>query len=195
MSLHEVLEKLEQENSEGKIRVITRDAAEVMSVLLRSMNPKTIVEVGTGKGYSTIWLALSAISTGGKVYSYDIVSEASEHAKKNLESAGVSEVVTLKSEDFLSADLPESVDFVFLDGDRKQYPAYFDKIFSKLNDGGVIFANDVIGDFEDLRPYIELVRDHPECDSVMIPVGEGVEVTYRFRKGENKNFKDYVLVR
>jgi caffeoyl-CoA O-methyltransferase len=203
-NLFEVLERLEIEDdqqreknlqSTERNRSIPRDVGEYLSVFLRAMKPKLIVEVGTSVGYSTLWLGMSAKSFGGKVISYEIDSERANKAKQNITEAGLSDVIEIIHSDFNFAEIPNNIDFVFFDQEKSDYVPHFKKIFSKINPGGVIIADNVISHFEELRLYIELVRDNKECDSVMNPIGNGLEVTYKHNTNEFPAFKELTLVR
>ncbi len=173
---------------------IPRDVAEFLSVLVRLVKPKTIVEVGTSVGYSSIWLGAAAKSFDGKVISFETKKDRAERANNLIKEAGLDDVVEIRNEDFLKADLPE-FDFLFIDGDRQEYVNYFNKGFPHLKNGGCILANNTLGYFEQLRTYIEMVRDHPECDSVLIAIGHGLELTYKHSETEFDVFKKFTMVR
>ncbi|RMG22631.1 MAG: hypothetical protein D6732_25595 [Methanobacteriota archaeon] len=203
MNISEILDMLEQEDdrqrSEGfdpskRNNSIPRDVGEFTSVLIRLVKPKTILEIGTSVGYSTIWLGVSAASYGGRVISYEKDAERAQIAKENIAKAGLDGVVEIRNEDALEAELP-SCDFVFLDAERDDYVDHFDHFFPKLNQGGGILANNTLGYFEQLRKYIEKVRDHPECNSVLVAIGHGLELTYKFSNSENEAFRRFTMVR
>ncbi len=202
-TIEEVLERLEIEDDrqrsenlpyEQRDNSIPRDVGEFISVLVRLIKPKTIVEIGSSTGYSTIWLGLAASSYGGKVISYEKDTNKAEKAKNNIEAAGLADIVEIRNEDIFDADVP-GMDFVFLDADRDDYKRHFENIFPKLKPGGGVLANNTLGYFEQLRKYIEHVRDHPECNSVLIAIGHGLELTYKFGENENSAFQLFTLVR
>ncbi len=188
MDVPEILDLLEQEDdrqrTEGvdesqRNNSIPRDVGEFTSVLVRLIKPMTIVEIGSSVGYSTIWLGVSAASYGGKVISYENDATKAKIAKENIAKAGLENYVEIRNQDALEADLPKC-DFVFLDADRENYVKHFENIYPKLSKGGGILANNTLGYFEQLRKYIEMVRDHPECNSVLVAIGHGLELTYKF---------------
>ncbi len=199
-----VLERLEIEDDqqrennlpkEQRNRSIPRDTGEFLSVFTRALGARTIVEIGTSVGYSTIWLGMTAKSTGGKVYSYEIDKERITKAQQNLEEAGLSNVVEVIHGGPDDVTFPKNIDVVFFDQEKEDYLRHFDKIFPNVRDGGVIIADNIISHFEELRLYIDHVRDHPECNSVLVPVGKGLEITYKFVDHEFTPFKTEVLIR
>lgn len=202
--ISDVLNRLEIEDDaqrdqglpkEKRNRSITRDTAEYISVFSRAVGAKTIVEIGTSVGYSTIWLALTAKTTRGKVITYDIDPKKIEKAKVNLEEAGLSGFVEFIEGSPDDTDIPHNIDLVFMDQEKEDYIRHFDKIFPNVRDGGVFVADNIISHFEELRMYIDHVRDHPMCNSLLLPVGKGLEITYKFTPGESSDYKSDVLIR
>ena len=75
--LFDVLSALEmraekERMQQGETEIMDPDAAKFVSLLAVSKNAKSIVEVGSGVGYSTLWLAYAALATGGKVITCEI---------------------------------------------------------------------------------------------------------------------------
>src|SRR4051794_8863766 len=90
---------------------------QLMNLLAKEMKAKTILEVGSSYGYSTVWLAEAARATGGKVISLEIRPEKQKHARASIEKAGLGAFVDFRLGDAadLLSKLNESVDFVLLD--------------------------------------------------------------------------------
>lgn len=80
-------------------RNVERDTAQLMSVLIRALVPRRLLELGTSNGYSTIWLADGARATGSIVTSVEIDSDRSAQARQNLRRAGLEEFVELRVQD------------------------------------------------------------------------------------------------
>lgn len=176
-------------NKENRWRIIPRDAAEFLSILARAVHAKNIVEIGTSVGYSTIWLAMVARSLGGKVTSFEIDPKKIEIAKSHLNKSGLNDFVEIIHADPINNPdkIPNNIDFVFLDAEKDDYVSHFNTIYDKLNDGGVVVADNIVSHFRDLKEYIGLVRNHDNCNSVMISsIGKGFELTYKFVPGESE---------
>src|SRR6266566_7837642 len=62
---------------------------QLMNLLIKETKAKTIVEVGSSYGYSTVWLAEAARETGGKWISLQIHPEKQKHAREMIEKAGL----------------------------------------------------------------------------------------------------------
>ncbi len=198
----DVLELLEKEddkqrsnNLKGKLnRSISRDIGEFLSVLVRGLGSTKILELGTSVGYSTVWLALVAQSNSGHVHTFEKDTELIEKAKMNIEKAGLSKFVTFHNESIESAEIPES-DFVFLDTETRDFVSHLNRFFPKLIPGGTIVAHGTLVNFEEARDYIEKVRDNPKTNSVLIPLGRGMELTYKFKNDEPEIFTNSTMVR
>ncbi len=198
IEVEDMRQRNESASKDIRWRIISRDAAEFLSILTRSVAAKKIVEIGTSVGYSTIWLAMVARSIGGFLTSFEIDSKKIELAKKHLREAGLSDYVNIKSINPIENqdEIPNNIDLVFLDAEKSDYVAHFNSVYPKLRDGGVVVADNLVSHFDDLKSYIELVRNHENCNSAMISsIGKGLEVTYKFLPGESENIPWNVLVR
>ena len=111
---------------------ITRDTGEFLSVLIRAMSARWILELGTSNGYSTLWLAEAARAIGGMV----ITVESAEHklalAAANFERANLASTIKLVHDDaarVLQQTKDSAHDFVFLDADRATYVEWWTRVF------------------------------------------------------------------
>src|SRR5882762_2674039 len=80
-------------------RNLEPDAAELLWVIIRAMAARSVVEVGTSNGYSTIWLADAVRAGGGRVLSVDLDGQVQRLAAENLATAGLDKVVELRTAD------------------------------------------------------------------------------------------------
>ncbi|MCE7736756.1 MAG: DUF1442 domain-containing protein [Candidatus Heimdallarchaeota archaeon] len=187
------VEDMDQRNAkskkENRWRIIPRDAAEFLSILARSVHAKNIVEIGTSVAYSTIWLAMVARSLGGKVTTFEIDPKKIEIARSHLDKSGLNDFVEIINANPINNrdKIPNNIDLIFLDAEKEDYVPHFNAIYDKLKDGGVVVADNIVSHFRELKGYIELVRNHNNCNSVMISsIGKGFELTYKFISGESE---------
>jgi len=154
------------------------DTAQLLSILIRSGHRMRLLEVGTSNGYSTLWLAEAAQATGGHVTSVDRSAEKQAMAEANLTRAGLRETVTLLLGDALgvAASLEETYDFVFLDADRRQYPALLPLLLPRLLPGALVLADNVHSHPQEIAPYLEAIRSHPDFAHVVVGVGKGMSI-------------------
>src|SRR6476620_2687432 len=107
-ALATILEELHREGAEHdatkadrlqRLRNLEPDTARVLAVLVRATRARSVLELGTSNGYSTLWLADAVRSTGGLLVSVDVDAERSAMAAENLERAGLRDLVELRIED------------------------------------------------------------------------------------------------
>jgi predicted O-methyltransferase YrrM len=143
-----------------RLRNVEPDTAELIGVLIRASGARRILELGTSNGYSTIWLADAAETTGGRVVSVDVDPVRTGLAEANLAEAGLSERVELRTED-AAATLARSAhsawDFVFLDAERPAYPGYVRDLLRVLAPGGLLAVDNVRSHEHELVEFTALI--------------------------------------
>jgi predicted O-methyltransferase YrrM len=159
------------------------DTAQVLHILIKSAGARSILELGTSYGYSTLWLADAARHTNGKVVSLELAGYKAEHARAALARAGLAERVDIQVGSALETlpRLAGPFDFVLLDLWKDLYVACRDLIYPKLAPGAFIVADNMT--------YPEMVRADAaryqrrirqlEFDTVLLPIGSGIEVSRR----------------
>lgn len=161
---------------------VGRATGMLLNVLAREMPARTILEIGGAYGYSTIWLADAARSVGGLVISLEQHQHKADYARQMLERAGLADVVTFLVGDARSTltTLEGWFDLVLLDLWKDLYVRCFDMVVPRLAPGAVIVADNMLYP-SSTRPQAELYRIHVrtrhDMDSVLLPVGSGIEVT------------------
>ena len=164
---------------------ITRDTGRLLWILVRGTGATRIVEVGTSNGFSTIWLADAARSTGGRVTTLELNPEKIALARANLASVGLEGVVDIiegRAADILSA-LPGPFDVVFLDADRPSYLVYLELVVPKLRPGGMLIADNATSHAPELQDYLRRVKSHPQLFAVTVPIGNGEEIALKVGGG------------
>ena len=154
-----------------------------LNTLIKSAESKTILELGTSYGYSTIFLAEAARATGGKVISLEIQPDKADYTQKKLLQAGLTEVVEIRVGDALESlqKSSETFDFVLLDIWKRFYVPCFELFYPKLAPGAWVIADNMIHPPEFLpeaNAYRKRVRETNAFDSVLLPLGHGIETSY-----------------
>jgi predicted O-methyltransferase YrrM len=161
---------------------IGRDAGVLVNMLAKSAGCRRILEIGTSYGYSTIWLAEAARASGGKVISLDVADYKQAHAAEVLERAGLRNHVEFHTGDALQIipQLEGGFDFVLVDLWKDLYVPALDLFFPKLAPGATIVADNMLrpaADRTNALGYRRAVRARPGITSVLLPVGQGLEVS------------------
>jgi len=120
-------------------------------LLARAQGVRSILEIGTLGGYSTIWLA-RALPAGGRLVTLELDPTHAAVAQENLARAGLADRVevqvgpALESLDRLATDRCGPFDFVFIDADKVGYPDYFTRTLRLSRRGTVIVVDNVVRD-------------------------------------------------
>jgi predicted O-methyltransferase YrrM len=167
---------------------VGESTAMTMNILARGMKAKTILEIGTSYGYSTIWLAEAARATGGKVITLDLSADKQRYAQSMLRKAGLDGYVEFRCGDalVLIKEIVERLDLVLIDLWKDVYIPCFDAVRSNLAPDAIVIADNMIypPDNHDMAlAYRKHVRQQG-MDSVLLPVGHGIEISTR---GEAKS--------
>jgi predicted O-methyltransferase YrrM len=123
----------------------------LLHLLAQMQGARTILELGTLGGYSTIWLA-RALPRDGRLVTIEAESSYAEVARANIERAGLAEIVELRvgpgleALPALAAETPDPFDMVFIDADKKSTPEYFTWALRLCRRGSLIIVDNVIRD-------------------------------------------------
>ncbi|MBC8025985.1 MAG: class I SAM-dependent methyltransferase [Steroidobacteraceae bacterium] len=161
---------------------VGREAGILLYLLATGAQSRRILELGSSYGYSTVWLGAAARATGGKVLSLELKDFKIEHARQALTRAGLSSRVEFHMGDCLESlrTLSGPFDFVLLDVWKDLYVPCFELVHPKLAPGAVICADNMLLP-ESVRPqaeaYRKRVRAAGDMDSVLLDVGNGIEIS------------------
>jgi predicted O-methyltransferase YrrM len=139
-----------------------------LQLLAQNCNARSILEIGTLGGYSTIWLA-RALPRGGRLVTLEYEPLHVQVAQKNLDRAGVSDLVEVrqgKAVDSLAELVKEGCrpfDFIFIDADKESYDEYLKWSLKLSRPGTMIISDNVVrngavADSENIDPRVQGVR-------------------------------------
>jgi predicted O-methyltransferase YrrM len=154
----------------------------LLHALIIGRGARRILELGTSYGYSTLFLADAARRTGGRVYSMDLAADKQQHARKQLEDAGLEGYVEWMPGDAIQLlrTMDGPFDAVLLDLWKDKYVACFDLFHGKLAENAVIVADNMLFP-EVVRPdaaaYRAAVKSKRNLQSVLLPMGNGIELS------------------
>jgi len=157
-------------------RVLEPDAGRLVWFLTQTVRARAIVEIGTSRGVSTLWLADAARTTGGHVLSLDLDEAAQDDARRSVAAAGLADRVTFRVQDggAALADMGDGVvDLLFLDAERTEYPSWWPHPVRVLRPGGVLVADNALSHPEEIAPLRDLLEQDPVVTMETIAVGKG----------------------
>jgi predicted O-methyltransferase YrrM len=175
-----------QEDRLDRWRVLEPDAGRFVWFLAQAIGARNIVEIGTSRGVSTLWLADAARATGGRVISFDTDPAAQHDAATSISEAGLADYVDLRLEDGragLAALADGEVDLLFLDAERTEYPSWWPHPVRVLRAGGVLVADNALSHPDEIAPLEDLLRSGVIAGDLTavttIPIGKGELVARR----------------
>lgn len=133
--------------------VVKKDVARFLEQTVMIRQPENILEIGTNVGYSSIVMALKM--KNGRIYSVDYRADHHKKALDNFKEFGVEEKIELLTgyaKDILPG-LDRKFDLIFIDADKKGYPAYLDYAVSHLKDSGIIIADNLFWKGSVIAPH------------------------------------------
>jgi predicted O-methyltransferase YrrM len=158
-------------------RNVEPETAELLGVLVRAKRAQRVLEIGTSNGYSTIWLADAAESTGGTVVTVEIEPSRTALARENLARAGLEDRVEVRTEDAAQTlrDLPDGAfELTFLDGERAHYVGYWRDVVRTLAPGGLLAVDNAISHANELVDFRAVVDADARVTQALVPIGAGL---------------------
>jgi len=199
----EVLRRLREETASDPhaIMQIPPEQGQFMSFLVKALGVRNALEVGTYTGYSALTVAL-ALPEDGLVIACDISEKWADIGRKYWQEAGVAHKIDFRFgkavrtlDKLLQSGAAGSFDFIFIDADKVNYDAYYERSLELLRPGGVIALDNVLlfgavvdpgvldadlksriseADIAAMRKLNEKIRNDPRVDEVMLPFADGL---------------------
>ena len=160
------------------------EAGQLLHLLVVGRKAQVILELGCAYGYSTLWLADAARITGGQVHSLELSGKKVDYAREQLAAAGLASYVEFHLGDALATlpTLAGPFDLVLLDLWKNLYCPCLELFHPRLSAGALVVADNMTfpaAARPDAKAYQQLVRTKSDLESVLLPIGNGIEVSRR----------------
>ncbi len=193
-----ILEKIEQKAHKDGVPIIRKEMESFLRVMLSIKRPKKILELGTAIGYSAILMSEN-IADDAVIVTIENYKKRITEAKENITLAGKEHVIELlegDAMDIMPGLRPEQFDFVFMDAAKAQYIHFLPEVLRLMKKEGVLVTDNVFqeGDLIEskyvvrrrdrtihkrMREYLETVKNHPELETTVIPLGDGITMSVK----------------
>lgn len=176
---------------------ISPEQGQFMALLARLIGARRCIEVGVFTGYSSLAVAL-ALPADGSIVACDVSEEWTAVARRYWAEAGVAARIDLRlapaleTLDSLLADGGQgSFDLAFIDADKTNYLAYYERVFELLRPGGLVVVDNTLWsgrvadpavvdeDTVALRHFNECLHRDQRVDLSLLPVGDGLTLARR----------------
>jgi predicted O-methyltransferase YrrM len=181
--VRDVLERLEAEEPRPPGVPVAAATGRFLFSLVAPQTDCEVLEIGAGRGYSTIWLAAGVRNLGGRVLSLERDENCIADWHRNVADAGLEETALLVEGDAREtlAAIDDVFDLVFLDAANRFYEELFGLAREKLEPGALVVADDVILHVDQLAAYSAARQADPTLLSVTVPLDRGLELSVVLR--------------
>ena len=191
-----LLRELEVYANENNVPIVHKEVSDLLKVLLKVQRPKKILEVGCAIGYSSILFA-SSLDGEVEIITVERNEKMIEKAKENIKRAGLEDKITILEGDAeeLLKTVDGEFDMIFLDAAKGQYKLFYDMVIDKLKVDGLLISDNILykgmvahDDFvirrkktivKRMRNYLDYISNCDYLDTSLIPIGDGVALSYK----------------
>lgn len=162
----------------------------LLTMLVRMIHPKNILELGTFTGYSGLCLA-EGLEADGKLYTFEINDEIEDFTRPWLENSEFADRIDFRIGDAL-VEVPKlgvKFDMAFIDADKRKYLEYYNMVKPLMNKGGYIVADNTLWDGhvveEDhmndrqtrgIMEFNDFVANDESVEKVILPLRDGLTI-------------------
>lgn len=171
---------------------ISPEQGQFMALLVRLIGARRCIELGTYTGYSALAVAM-ALPEDGKLIACDVSDEYTRIGRPFWREAGVESRIELRLkpaletlDELLAAGGAGTFDFAFVDADKRNYFAYYEKLLQLVRQGGLITVDNTLAvsgapivrqngiSARAIKEFNERVHHDERVDLSLLPIGEGL---------------------
>ncbi|MFH2095721.1 MAG: O-methyltransferase [Bacteroidota bacterium] len=161
----------------------------LLQLLCRMIQPERILEIGTYTGYSAISMAFAS-GDDCVIHTIEVNDELRDFSMSYIRRAGVENKIVLHTGDALEIipGLNMEFDLVFIDGDKKEYPQYYELVIKKVRNGGFILADNALWggkviakglrendyDARGIINFNDIVMNDNNVENILLPFRDGI---------------------
>jgi predicted O-methyltransferase YrrM len=162
----------------------------VLKMLVRMVQPQKVLEVGTYSGYATLCMA-EGLPEGAELHTFEIFDEDEDFLREWIGGSSYKDKIHLHIGDALQLvpEMKEQWDFAYIDGDKREYVAYYEMLLPLMRPGGYIVADNTLwygrvlekarqSDVQTrgVQAFNDLVASDPRVEKVILPLRDGLTI-------------------
>ncbi|MTI71214.1 MAG: O-methyltransferase [Firmicutes bacterium] len=190
------LEEMHEYAINNHIPIVDNEVAQLLNVLIKIKGAKNILEIGTAIGYSAILMS-NAMGKEGIVTTIERREDMINLAKENIKKYNLENRINLLEGEAqgILPNINNRYDFIFIDAAKGKYMEFLPSCIDMLKKGGVIVSDNVLFKgmvanddlvvrrkktiVRRMREYLKYISDNPILETSILPVGDGVAISYK----------------
>jgi len=165
----------------------------ILKMFVRMQQSRRILEIGTYTGYATLCLA-EGLPENGEIHTCEIDDEMEDFIRNQFEQSNLRDKIHLHIGDALELipKMEGQFDMVFIDADKRDYCRYYELVFDKVKNGGIILADNTLWNgkvLEEPHPndkqaigiihFNKMIAKDDRIEKVILPLRDGLTVIYK----------------
>lgn len=190
----EKLAVFRNECQERNLPIIHNEVGQFIKLMIKQSNVKSILEIGTNVGYSSIFFS-HVMNFEGKVVTLERSEKFYQEAVRNIKNFNLEKNIEVHFGDATEIldTIEGSFDMAFIDAAKSYYKLFFDKACERMKSGGIIISDNVLYQgmiasdelvvrrkktlVRNLRNYLEYISHDDRFITSVLPLGDGLAVT------------------
>ena len=171
------------------------DGIDFLTTYIKKNNIKSVLEIGTAIGYSSIMMAL--VDKDIKITTIERDEKRYQEALKNIEKFNLENQITPILKDAFEVELKEEFDLIFIDAAKAQSIKFFEKFEVNLKQNGTVITDNlnfhgmvqkdekeiasrnVRGIVRKTKAYIEFLKENKDYETTFYDIGDGISISIK----------------
>lgn len=189
-----MISEIEEYARNNNIPIMLKDGITYLCNYIKDNNIKSILEIGSAIGYSSIMMAL--VDNDIKITTIEKDANRYNMAIDNINKFNLSSRITILNEDALESNINGTFDLIFIDASKGNNINFFNKYKSNLNKSGVIVTDNLSfhglvedenkiktknqrGIVKKIKLYLDFLSNNKEFNTIYVPVGDKISISKR----------------
>lgn len=189
-----MISEIEEYARNNNIPIMLKDGITYLCNYIKDNNIKSILEIGSAIGYSSIMMAL--VDNDIKITTIEKDTNRYNMAIDNINKFNLGSRITILNEDALESNINGTFDLIFIDASKGNNINFFNKYKSNLNKSGVIVTDNLSfhglvedenkiktknqrGIVKKIKLYLDFLSNNKEFNTIYVPVGDKISISKR----------------
>lgn len=193
--MKEEIERIKKYADEKNVPIMLEDGIDFLTTYIKKNNIKSVLEIGTAIGYSSIMMAL--VDKDIKITTIERDEKRYQEALKNIEKFNLENQITPILKDAFEVELKEEFDLIFIDAAKAQSIKFFEKFEVNLKQNGTVITDNlnfhgmvqkdekeiasrnVRGIVRKTKAYIEFLKENKDYETTFYDIGDGISISIK----------------